>query len=219
MANGKITNILEIYDPRQDIWEQGSPLPRNISSYALAAVEGKLFVFGGWDGTSVFDSVFIYDPALDSWHEGSSMRLPAYDLGAVALTEQIVIMGGRNADGALKTVWAYYPSRDFNGEEAWVEFMDFPESRFGFSTAGVYDAIYVLGGWIGQEDAVDERGLMMTNEEWIKFPANQTYYDRQPAMVSLGALLYILDPSPDLDETRLWTYQAFYYSIFIPYMP
>ncbi len=217
--DSKPSDILEIYDPRRDAWEVGSPLPQAVSAYALAAFEGKLYMFGGWDGNQALGSVFIYDPIADAWLTGADMSSPAYDLGAVAMTDKIIVLGGRNLDEVKKDAQAYYPSRDVNQEDPWEDFVDLPQSRFGFGAAGVFDAIYVLGGWSGEEDGGGLNGLMMAEGEWVEFPTNYAYGGRQIDLVPLGSLLYVLDPSTPLMETRVWTYQAFYYSIYIPYMP
>jgi N-acetylneuraminic acid mutarotase len=63
-GDGQPTDILEIYDPRANQWENGASLPIKLSAYAMTDFEGQLYLFGGWDGEKALDHVFIYDPGV-----------------------------------------------------------------------------------------------------------------------------------------------------------
>lgn len=214
-ADGKPTAVLEIYDPRQDSWEEGTPLPETLSAYALADFEGKLYLFGGWDGASARDSVWIYDPGQEAWRAGAQMADPLYDSAAVALTDRIVVLGGRNPK-PLSAAWSYFPSRDAAGDTPWERFVDLPEARYGFGAAGIYDSVYLLGGQLRGQG---ESGMVITSEEWVTMPVNTEYVGRQVEVVTLDSELFIIDPGMALESTKAWIYQAFYYSIYIPFVP
>jgi hypothetical protein len=215
-GEGLPTNALEIYNPRQDIWETGSPMPYALSAYALVNFEGKLYLFGGWDGRQAQDNVLIYDPILNYWYEGSPLPIPSYFLGAVAMEEKIVILGGRDDEKNYKQTWAYYPSRDANDEIPWESFINMPDGRSGFGVASIYDSIYVFGG-MGDKRRIDNLAeWLLIGDSWIPLPVNQDYSQRYIKLIPMGSLLVIIDPSESLDETKLWSYQAFYYSVYIP---
>jgi len=127
--DGEITNILDIYNPRQDAWSTGASTPQPISDYALAGFEGQLYLFGGWNGHQVLDVVYVYDPTTDAWSDATPMTTPRRSAGAVALADKIIVAGGNNYEGALKEVTSYYPARDTNGESPWEDFVDLPEAR------------------------------------------------------------------------------------------
>lgn len=218
-AAGTPTDVLEIFDPRQNLWKTGASLPLPLSSYALVDFEGLLYLFGGWDGMQAVDVVFIYDPASDSWREGAAMPTASQGLGAVAFENQIVVLGGQNADGILDQAWTYFPSRDVEGGNSWEAFINMPVGCYGFGVANVYDTIYVIGGQVEDDNAQSVGAWMMTDEEWMDLPVNQDYIERQVAVVPLGSQLFILDSEESLEQTKTWVYQAFYYSIYIPYMP
>lgn len=61
IESGESTDIFEVYDPQRDQWESLAPLPAPRSGYALAAFEGKIYLFGGWDGQNYFDTVWQYN--------------------------------------------------------------------------------------------------------------------------------------------------------------
>ena len=219
LSNGQPTSVLEIYDPRSDSWETGAPLPRSISAYALAAFEGQLYLFGGWDGTQVLSQIYIYDPVEDAWQVGSPMTAARRDASAVALTDKIALTGGRNDRNLFADTLVYFPSRDRRGENPWGNLPDLPEPRHSFGLASIYDSLYVIGGETTRYGSIKHSGIFLTSDGWVSLPTNQEYSDRPIELVSLGSLLVIFDPSPSLQKTSLWQYQAFYYSIYIPFVP
>ncbi|MBI4928829.1 MAG: hypothetical protein HY835_13760, partial [Anaerolineae bacterium] len=82
-ADGNPVNVLEVYDPRADAWESRASLPNGISQYALAAYEGSLYLFGGWDGSATLDSVYRYSPTDDRWEARAALPQPLAFAAAV----------------------------------------------------------------------------------------------------------------------------------------
>jgi DNA-binding CsgD family transcriptional regulator len=216
LADGTQTDILEIYDPRQDVWEEGAPLPKPISAYATADFEGKLYLFGGWDGEKALKDVFVYDPEEDVWGERTPMATARQDLGAVALVDKIVVLGGRSGEGITGDAKAYIPSRDLDGDNPWGEFLDIPEERYNFGVASIYDTVYLIGGILGEKRQKESASWLMNGEEWIPLETNRDYNMRSTTMVSLESQLMIFEPSDSFEATLVWAYQAFYYSIYFP---
>lgn len=145
-ADGKPTAQLEIYLPRSNEWQTRASLPQALYAYGLAAYEGQLYLFGGWDGSRYYDSVYIYDPETDTWKTGQKMAQPRAHLAAVTASGKILVMGGTNETDILDNNSAYYPQRDQNGEPAWEERSPLPEARHAFGAAFLVDGIYVIGG-------------------------------------------------------------------------
>lgn len=218
LASGAPTDVLEIYDPRQDSWTQGAPMPRTISAYALADFEGKLYLFGGWDGQQALADVYVYDPGTDAWLEGTRMAVARRDAGAVPLADKIVVLGGRNAAGALNEAAAYFPSRDVDGDDPWEGFEDLPDARYGFGVASVYDSIYVIGGISEESETNASSGLVLGEEGWIELSTPEDYLGRTIEAVSLSGQIITLDSMIAEGKSQVWQYQAFYYSIYIPIM-
>ena len=215
-ADGTPTDVLEIFDPRQDVWSTGAPLPVPLANYALADYEGLLYLFGGTDGINAKDTVWIYDPEEDSWQPGTPMKVAREGAAAVALTDRIVVLGGRNGSRLLKSTLSYVPSRDASGEDPWEEYVDMPQGRAEFGAASIYDLVYLLGGEI---DGEGETGLILVEGNWVSLPVENDYSDSQTQLLSIGQLLYVLAKPTGMTETEFWAYQAFYYSIYIPIVP
>lgn len=216
VSDGTPTAVLEIYDPRQDVWSTGAPLPEPIANYALADYEGLLYLFGGTDGKNAKDTVWIYDPEENAWQPGTPMKVAREGAAAVALTDRIVVLGGRNGSRLLKSTLSYVPSRDASGEDPWEEYVDMPQGRAEFGAASIYDLVYLLGGEI---DGEGETGLILVEGNWVSLPVEQDFTGSQTQLLSIGRLLYVLAKPTGMTETEFWAYQAFYYSIYIPIVP
>ena len=134
------TNKLEIYDPRLDSWEEGPALPTELSSYALIGYEGRIYLFGGWDGSELRDSVYIFDPSINEWYEGAPMLHKALNIRAAVSGGEIYVIGGTEGEDHLSFADAYLPNRDQAGENPWVTVSSIPQlvwhSIFGMEEMG-----------------------------------------------------------------------------------
>lgn len=119
LLGGKMTDVLEVFDPRRDSWEKKAPLPLALSGYALAAYEGRLYLFGGWDGEQALDKVYIYDPDDDRWTEGTPMPTARAYAGAAEIMGRVYVMGGWDGERALDVNESYSPARDTVNDKAW----------------------------------------------------------------------------------------------------
>jgi N-acetylneuraminic acid mutarotase len=66
-------NDLHVYDPVSGgSWAElptptsGMP-PSGRFNHSSVELDGKMYVFGGYDGTSFLNDLFVYDPASDGW--------------------------------------------------------------------------------------------------------------------------------------------------------
>ena len=214
---GEPVSTFEIFDPRREIWESGVDLPQAISDYGLAAFEGRLYLFGGWDGVKALDSVWVYDPGTNLWSPATPMGAPRIGTRAIALSDRIVVIGGKTDEGEVQSeAWAYFPSRDSSGESPWEEFTNLPEGRAGFGAASINDSIYIFGGELSGNG---ESGLFINGNVWMALPTQEIFAGNNTEVVALNTLLYVVHSSIDNELTELWAYHAFYFSIYLPFAP
>jgi len=218
-ADGSPTDILEIYDPRNDTWETGAPLPQAVSAYALADFEGRMYLFGGWDGQTALDTVYIYDPTENTWREGTAMTIARSEAAGVVLEDRIVVLGGRNESGALNQSQAYFPSRDINGEDPWESFPDMPDSRYNFGAASMNNSIYVIGGISDLTETNTTEGWVYADNFWESLSLTIDLGDQTPRLIPLNTYIFILKSSENQSQNELWAYKAIYFEIFIPIIP
>jgi hypothetical protein len=133
-----------MYDPQADRWTSLAPLPVPRSRYALATLDGKLYLFGGWDGASYSDMVWRYTPDDDSWERLNNMPVLTADAGAVAIDGLVYLIGGENASGPLNQSLRYNPADE--GRTPWTSLAPLPEARATAGVTAVGELIFVVGG-------------------------------------------------------------------------
>lgn len=105
-------NQTQIYDPQNDSWSTGAPIPVGVASAAAVATAsgdtGKIiYVIGGLTldqdphgNGYVYHAqnlVQVYFPYSDSWSTGASMPTARYALAAAVSLGQVYAMGGSDA--------------------------------------------------------------------------------------------------------------------------
>ena len=58
------------------------------------AFEGKLYVFGGWDGARFVATVYEYDPGRDAWTARTPMPTARGFAGAAVAGGKVYVVGG-----------------------------------------------------------------------------------------------------------------------------
>jgi hypothetical protein len=106
-VSGGNMDRLDRYDPRTDAWESLAPLPQASGGLAAAALNGRLYAFGGEyfgpGGRGVYPHTWIYDPRADRWSAGPSMLTPRHGLAGAALAGRVLAIGGASQAGAAET--------------------------------------------------------------------------------------------------------------------
>jgi hypothetical protein len=137
-------NTLEAYDPSQDKWFRLAPMNISRVGPAAAAINGKIYVFGGFNPSlywSANNSVEIYDIATNTWSMGAPMPTPRSWMRAVVLNNKIYVIGGVGY-GYRRDVEIYDPATN-----TWRVASPFPGRERYLHAAVAYNGkIYVIGG-------------------------------------------------------------------------
>ncbi len=147
-------NSVEIYDPQEDRWREGSPMPTTRSGVAAVVLEGKIWVMGGGfrypDGSFIYyRKVELYDPKRDQWETGPELLLPHDYPAAAAVSEKIYLVGGHHPDvkGSSLTDPGLAAVEEY--DEAlgvWRQVPPMPTPRFAASALAVDGRLWVFGG-------------------------------------------------------------------------
>ena len=181
------------------------PAPR--AGYGLAAYDGKLYLFGGWNGTAYVDTVLVYDPAADTWGTRSPLPISAGFGAAAPLGERILVVGGFDGTSELATCSLYQPDGD-----RWetCASMSLPRGGLGLAVDGV--SAYAIGGGWQRTLGFNERYDSLTNT-WSSIPSPMQGQWRSPGVAGQGSLVYVVGGwSGDyLDNTEVFqsTFRAF----------
>ncbi|MDE0468583.1 MAG: hypothetical protein OYL97_16150 [Candidatus Poribacteria bacterium] len=135
-------------------WEQVTELPISRFGNAAAAVDGRIYIIGGYDRQKnlggrapALSIVDVYDTQTNTWHTVANMPTPRVDVRTAVFSNEIYVFGGYDRKGPRgtrrnkKTVEMYDTRTD-----AWVKKRDMPSFRIYFTTVVVDGKIYVIGG-------------------------------------------------------------------------
>jgi DNA-binding CsgD family transcriptional regulator len=206
LENKNVTDILEIYDPSEDIWIQGAHLPNAISAYGLATFEGKLFVFGGWNGTENVNIVYMYEPEDDRWTVQTSMPTILSDINAVTVKDSIFVIGNKEI-GTIAEV--YSPISDFAGSESWTSIPPLPLGWQALGVENVAGNIYILSSNSRNNMLIHE--IDPQNNEVRELENSIRSYVSDFCMVALGQEITLLGGiSNEKFQTQNTSYQVIY---------
>ena len=143
-TEGRPTNFLEVFDPRKNSWERKANVPIAVSAYALTSFEGQMYLFGGWDGEKVLDSVFRYDPSNDRWNKAITMSSARASAGAAVVGGKIYIVGGWNGMEYVNLNESFNPSRESTEVGGWKTEPAVPVSAKQLIINSIGDSLFVV---------------------------------------------------------------------------
>ncbi|HMP42717.1 MAG TPA: kelch repeat-containing protein [Roseiflexaceae bacterium] len=212
MADGSISDQVEAYDPRRNEWLRLSPLPAPRSGYALATLEGKIYLFGGWDGSNYQATGWQYNPDTDSWLEVSPMPTARAFAAAVSDESRIYVVGGENETGSLTANERYAPAEEPN-PTAWAVRAPLPEARSRIAATSAGGLLFALGG-----DSSSRESLVynLNLDQWqpLRTPLAAPLRDLRAQAID-GRMLYIVGGRDENDSTQIYEYQAIF-TVFLP---
>ncbi len=175
-------------------WKKGAPFPEPDEELYGVTTNGKLYVFGGWDGGKARGAAYEYDPATDKWTKKTSMPRLTHHAALAAANGKIYVMGGfvppkdtaipvGGAWEPIDSAWEYDPAAD-----SWKSLPPLPGKRGSAVAAEVGGKIYVIGGATTTEGSKDPffsffgpSRVLGTNE--VYDPATNKWESRRPMSV------------------------------------
>jgi DNA-binding CsgD family transcriptional regulator len=217
LANGQPSDILEVFNPRQNRWSTRKSLPIPLSDYAATSYEGQLYVFGGQTSEGYSDKVFIYNPQTDSWSEGSNLPSPRAMEAAEVYEGKILVVGGYDGSQVFTDVLSYTPTRDTPEDNPWDKGPPLPVGRYGMSSASLANMVYLFGGKGSSESAMPSIILQPQAKSWVEIAMPAMAMPYQGSAQTAGNFIHIfggvLDAAP---SERHLSYQAIF-TISIPF--
>jgi hypothetical protein len=114
--------------------------------FAGAQVNGKIYVIGGYTGSTDVTNIQVYDPATDTWTTSTS-KAPytgRYAASAV-LNGKIFVMGGNSTTSYLNQAWMGTPN-DADGTIAWEKIANLPAALTRGSAGVANGKVTFTGG-------------------------------------------------------------------------
>jgi DNA-binding CsgD family transcriptional regulator/N-acetylneuraminic acid mutarotase len=215
-ASGQVVDVLEAYDPRQDSWTERAPMPGALSGYAMVAFEGKLYLFGGWDGQRYLNTTYSYDPAQNTWRGLTPMPTARAFAGAGVAGGRIHVVGGYDGKQALPVNEQYIPELNLRQADAWLRSEPLPAGCYRMGIAVLADSIYLVGGEAGPGMCLTPIRFLSQDNRWVQFTGPGEDLGAGLGLVALESQLYAMGGSiAQIPQTRNLQYQAIY-TILLP---
>ena len=192
IASGAVTDVLEIFDPTLKTWTTGASVPAAVSAYASAAFEGKMYLFGGWDGQFFSNKSYVYDPLSDHWQEIDPMPTARGYLGAAVAGRKIFLIGGYDGEKILSINEVYQPDLAISTHYSWSQGPPLPEPISSMGTVSIADMIYILGGKGIDKQQFSTLVLQEQSDEWQVFEEPLTELSEGVGALSQGMNLYVI---------------------------
>ncbi|BHF85163.1 hypothetical protein SprV_1002832400 [Sparganum proliferum] len=154
LGNGGCLSSCEVYEVSRDRWFKLPDLREKRSSTAAACLPGdsRVFVFGGWNGSSRLASVEFCQlradwreraTSSDFWQPAAPMRTARYGLAATHFRGKIIVAGGI---GGGNVVEMFTPPDARCPQGQWTELAGMKKAREFFALlTSTDDAIFALG--------------------------------------------------------------------------
>jgi N-acetylneuraminic acid mutarotase len=176
-------------------WKKGAPFPQPDEELYGVALNGKMYVIGGWDDGKAVGVNYEYNPVTDKWAKKQPMPRPAHHAALAAANGKIYVMGGfvppkdtaipvGGAWEPIDNAWAYDPAAD-----SWKSLPPLPGKRGSAFAAEVGGKIYVIGGATTVDGSKDPfftffgpSKVLATND--VYDPATNKWESRPPMSVA-----------------------------------
>lgn len=187
-------------------WTTGAPAPTKRTEVAAAAVEGKIYVVGGFNKPSlknaldyaVSRSVEVYDPESNTWSTTAPLPEGRHHAGIAALDGKLYVVGGfakslLSVWKAVPTVYQYDPVTS-----VWRELPQMPNARGALGVTVYRDRLYAIGGYDGEGNTAAVEVFDPQSNTWSTAASMPTPRDHL-AVVTAGSRIYAIGGRPDLN--------------------
>ncbi len=198
-------------------WMTGAPAPTARTEVAAAALDGLIYVVGGFEPRSMWTlwrasvsaRVEAYDPAANQWSAKPDLPVGLHHAGAAVVDGALYIVGGFTESD--DTIWQ--PSDRvfrFNvGRETWEERASLPTARGGLGVTTLRGKIFAVSGYNGRNNPAAVEVYDPGLDQWATAASLPTPRDHL-AVVAMGDTLYAIGGRVRLDyRENLSTVEAY----------
>ena len=180
-------------------WMIGAPAPTARTEVAVAALDGLIYVVGGFEQSSswmiwqssVSTKVEAYDPTTNRWSSKPDLPLGLHHAGAAVVDGALYVVGGfTKSDDTLwnpsDRVFRFNPA-----SETWVERAPLPTARGGLAVTTLQGKLYAISGYDGQQNPAAVEVYDPDLNRWAVVAPLPTPRDHLAA-VTIGKTLYAI---------------------------
>jgi N-acetylneuraminic acid mutarotase len=174
-------------DPPPGGYGRRTNLPLANSEMAVAELNGKIYVLGGYPSSRVPQStVQMYDPPTNTWSIAAPLPVAMHHPVVAGVKGKLYSFGGQLASADTPRTMAYDPAAN-----TWTDLANMPTPRGAGSSAIVGDKVYVVGGRPPAENAFEVYDV--AGNTWEILPdLPQTYPNRNHiAAAAIDGKIYV----------------------------
>lgn len=135
------TTSVYSYSVAADSWFTLASMPGARYYVDGVAIGDNIYVPGGLDGSTYYNTLQIYTPTLNTWGYGAPMPAAVGRYAAVVLNDKLYVMGGGTGSTSYNTVYIYDPVLN-----SWSTGVPMLTGRTHAVAATIGGKIYVAGG-------------------------------------------------------------------------
>uniref|UniRef100_A0ACD5TR57 Uncharacterized protein n=1 Tax=Avena sativa TaxID=4498 RepID=A0ACD5TR57_AVESA len=179
---------LDSFYPTTDRLVPLRPMSSGRAYAAVAAFNDHLFVFGGGDGDSWYNTVECYNRVSNVWITCPCLKHNKGGLAGATLNGKIFAIGGGNGSQSFSEVEMFDPAHG-----SWIDSPSLQQSRFTTASAELNGILYVAGGYDFNQDLYLQSLERYDPREgfWTQLPSMKTKRACHSVAV-LGETLYAL---------------------------
>ncbi|KAG8234651.1 hypothetical protein J437_LFUL006539 [Ladona fulva] len=159
--SGDSQSTVESYDPTVGRWSMSVPMRMLRSRVGVGVMRGRLYAFGGYNGTERLSTVEAFNPQEGRWKRVAPMHCKRSAVGAASLGDRLYVCGGYDGVASLSSVECYRLEDVEEGVKRHVLDGASFSSRIGRGIRGRIQEGRWLGGdgdggWEEEEDEEEE---------------------------------------------------------------
>jgi hypothetical protein len=171
LPSRQTTAAVERYDIERDRWRRVAAMPIAVNHPAVAALDGRLYVYGGYTDSgfgAVTAALQRFDPRTGRWRLLARSPTARAAAGLVAARGRLFAVGGAAEGTPLSTLEVYDPRR-----RRWAGAPPMRVAREHIAAVGVGGRIFVLGGRSGAENLETVESYRIDSRRWEGEPPLQ----------------------------------------------
>lgn len=195
-------------------WWTEQPMPRPTSNAGVASTGGRVYVFGGFDGTTTaLAANSEYDPATQTWRDRAKMPTAREALTGAAIDGLVYAIGGSYGGSTQPHIMATVESYDPESDK-WTVRPSMPTPRSACRATTMRGLVFVVGGWGGTAPVAHVEAFDPRDNTWHQLRPMPTPRFGHAVAVADGKLFSVAGDDPngttsvvevyDMDEDR-WT--------------
>ncbi|KAL8595166.1 hypothetical protein ACOMHN_013839 [Nucella lapillus] len=163
-----VCSIMETYDDRVHRWfkDMAESYEHSLAYHAMVALDGWLYVVGGYTTVRYLSSARKFNPTTRTWHEVAPMHLSRCYVCAAVLDGHIYACGGFDGVNRHKSAERYTPSTN-----QWNFIADMITVRSDAGACGLNGKMYVAGGFSGLECLSSSEQYDPITDQWTMIEA------------------------------------------------